>query len=163
MVLRMNGNVYPSVRDRKQDFTALSRAILSCRTRGSGPMCKQTDEKKIATKSIECRNEIDKLFSSPDRRCDRLHNSRLCIRSLPLGVECRLCRYPLFMSQEIFRTIGHKTTVDGMLKVGSCTSEHQGMLSMFTSIEKEHSFTIPVGLLFSVEDRNLYAKTHSVF
>jgi len=44
---------------------------------------------------------------------------------------------PLFMSQEIFRTIGHETaksTVDGMLKVESCTNECPGrMWNMFAS------------------------------
>ena len=60
------------------------------------PFCHvQTNrQKKSTTKNIECRNEIDKLFSSPDRRCDRLHNSRLCIRSWTLGVGCRLRPYP---------------------------------------------------------------------
>jgi hypothetical protein len=52
---------------------------------------------------------------------------------------------PLFMSQEIFRTIGHETaksTVDGMLKVESCTNEYPDrMWNMFASwrerIERE--------------------------
>jgi hypothetical protein len=52
---------------------------------------------------------------------------------------------PLFMSQEIFRTIGHETaksTVDGMLKVESCTNECLGrMWNMFANwrgrIERE--------------------------
>lgn len=55
---------------------------------------RQKNQKKSKTKNIECQNEIDKLFSSPDRRCDRLHNSRLCIRSWTLGVGCRLRPYP---------------------------------------------------------------------
>jgi hypothetical protein len=50
------------------------------------------------------------------------------------GVAC--VSTPLFMSQEIFRAIGHETakpTVDGMLKVGSCTSEFPArMLNVFT-------------------------------
>jgi hypothetical protein len=43
---------------------------------------------------------------------------------------------PLFMSQEIFRAIGHETaesTVDGMLKVEYCMSGYPGrMLNAFT-------------------------------
>lgn len=57
---------------------------------------------------------------------------------------------PLFMSQEIFRTIGHETaksTVDGMLKVESYTNEYPGrMWNMFASwrgrIEREPFYFI---------------------
>lgn len=97
--------------------------------------CKQTDVKNVEQKVLNVRM---KLISYSARQIDAVTGFIILGSASGVGRSASGVAYvstPLFMSQEIFRTIGHETaksTVDGMLKVESCTNEYPGRtLNMF--------------------------------